>query len=85
METTESVMINLSKYLASIFTKEALDTFKDYLPDNFEVQIIWNSLEISDLTSLIIMKIYNLCNKNENWKYLSSKEEGEELIKKIKD
>ena len=31
------------------------------------------------------MKIYNLWNKNENWKYSSSKEVGEELIKKIKD
>ena len=45
MEKTESVMINISKYLTSIFTKEALGTFKDYLPDNFEVQVIWNSLE----------------------------------------
>jgi arginyl-tRNA synthetase len=85
MESTESVMINISKYLTSIFTKAALETFKDYLPENFEGQVVWNSLGTSDLTSPIAMKIYNLCNKKENWKYSSSKEVGEELIKNIKD
>ncbi len=85
MESTESVMINISKYLSSVFTKAALETFKDYLPENFEGQVVWNSLGTSDLTSPIAMKIYNLCNKKENWKYSTSKEVGEELIKNIKD
>lgn len=85
MESTESVMINISKYLSSVFTKAALESFKDYLPENFEGQVVWNSLGTSDLTSPIAMKIYNLCNKKENWKYSTSKEVGEELIKNIKD
>lgn len=85
MESTKSVMINISKYLSSVFRKAALETFKDYLPENLEDQVVCNSLGISDLTSPLTMKIYNLCNKKENWKYLTSKEVGEELIKNIKD
>ena len=85
MDSNEPVMINISKYLTDIFIKASLETFKDFLPEKFDSQVVWNTLGTSDLTSPIAMKIYNLCNKKENWKYSSAKEVAEELIKNLKD
>ena len=85
MEKTPTTMINISKYLTSIFIKASLETFKDFLPEKFEAQVVWNNLGTSDLTTPIAMKIYNMCNRKPNWKYSSSQEVAEELIKNIKD
>ena len=85
MEKTQTTMINISKYLTSIFTKASLETFKEFLPENFEAQVVWNNLGTSDLTTPIAMKIYNMCNRKPNWKYSTSQEVAEELIKNIKD
>ncbi len=85
MEKTQTTMINISKYLTSVFTKASLEAFKEFLPEKFEAQVVWNNLGTSDLTTPIAMKIYNMCNRKPNWKYSSSQEVAEELIKNIKD
>ena len=85
MESTQKTMINISKYLTTIFNNAALETFKNFLPQKFDSQVTWNSLGTSDLTTPVAMKIFNMCNKKPNWEYSSSKEVAEQLIKNIKD
>ena len=84
MESSKN-MVNISKYLTEVFTKACLEAFKDFLPENFQAQVVWNTIGSSELTTPIAMKIYNMNAKKENFKFPSSKEVAEEILKFIKD
>lgn len=84
MESSKN-MVNISKYLTEVFTKACLEAFKDFLPENFQAQVVWNTTGSSELTTPIAMKIYNMNAKKENFKFPSSKEVAEEILKFIKD
>ena len=84
MESAKN-MLNITKYLSEVFTKASLAAFKEFLPETFQAQVVWNTTGSSELTTPIAMKIYNMNAKKENFKFPSSKEVAEEIIKNVKD
>ena len=77
--------MNIEKYLSNIFTSACKDAFKEFLPENFDAQVIWNSYETSDLTTSAAMKIFNMCKKNKDFKFKTQEEIAQEILKFLKD
>ena len=78
-------MQNIEKYLTNVFTLACKEAFKEFLPENFDAQVIWNSYETSDLTTSAAMKIFNMCKKNKDFKFKTQEEIAQEILKFIKD
>jgi arginyl-tRNA synthetase len=79
------MQMNIEKYLSNIFTSACKDAFKEFLPENFDAQVIWNSYETSDLTTSAAMKIFNMCKKNKDFKFKTQEEIAQEILKFLKD
>jgi arginyl-tRNA synthetase len=78
--TSKVVLKNISKHLTKL-TTQAIEKAFDI--KNFDTIVTWSSAGKSDLCSPSAVKLYNMNCRKEGWKYPTTKDVAEEIVKNI--
>ena len=80
ISSSKIVMKNISKHLTKL-TTQAIE--KAFEIKNFDTIVSWSSAGKSDLSSPSAVKLYNMNCRKEGWKFPTTKDVAEEIVKNI--
>lgn len=80
INSSKAVLKNISKYVTKL-TTQAIE--KAFNIKDFDTIVTWSSQGNSDLSSPSAVKLYNMNCRKEGWKFSTTKDVAEEIVKNI--